>query len=179
MRVTRSLAGLVAAIVAAVLVWWAVADDDNSTDAADEASSTAVTGSPAIEPTQLPTTGHPETESAGTTSSLPPSTESTSSVSGTDPDSGLAWVAEADLPDEARDTLKDIDNGGPYTYDRDGVTFQNREHILPERQLGYYREFTVETPGSEDRGARRIVTGQGGEFYYTDDHYESFSRIAR
>lgn len=85
----------------------------------------------------------------------------------------------ADLPPEAIVTLSLIERGGPFPYDRDGTTFQNRERLLPDRQRGYYREYTVETPGSRDRGARRIVTGgQPPEvFYYTDDHYRSFRRL--
>ncbi|TQL69250.1 ribonuclease T1 [Nocardioides albertanoniae] len=99
---------------------------------------------------------------------------------GTDPDSGLAWIAESDLPPEGTETLDLIDAGGPFPYPgKDGTTFGNREGILPEEPSGYYEEYTVPTPGSEDRGARRIVAGEGGEFYYTEDHYESFSRIDR
>lgn len=99
---------------------------------------------------------------------------------GTDPESGLAWIAESDLPPEGVETLELIDAGGPFPYpDKDGTTFGNREGILPEESSGYYAEYTVPTPGSDDRGARRIVTGEGGEFYYTEDHYESFSRIDR
>ncbi len=91
--------------------------------------------------------------------------------------SGLPRVSVADLPPEARRTLDLIDAGGPFPYDRDGVVFQNRERILPAKQRGYYREYTVPTPGEGDRGARRIVTGQQGELYWTDDHYDSFSVI--
>ncbi|WP_338144034.1 ribonuclease domain-containing protein [Nocardioides turkmenicus] len=99
---------------------------------------------------------------------------------GTDPESGLAWIAESDLPPEGVETLELIDAGGPFPYPgKDGSTFGNREGILPEEPSGYYAEYTVPTPGSDDRGARRIVTGEGGEFYYTEDHYESFSRIDR
>ncbi|MFG1623144.1 ribonuclease domain-containing protein [Kribbella sp. NPDC049227] len=101
-----------------------------------------------------------------------------SSASSTDPDSGLRIVAVADLPKEAQDTLKLIDAGGPYPYSRDGVVFGNLEKILPKHDRGYYHEYTVKTPGEKDRGARRVVTGTGGERYYTDDHYESFRRIA-
>jgi ribonuclease T1 len=81
------------------------------------------------------------------------------------------------LPPEAIDTLVLIEGGGPFPYDQDGSTFQNREGILPDAPRGYYREYTVETPGSPDRGARRIVTGRDGERYYTDDHYDSFRFI--
>ncbi len=98
---------------------------------------------------------------------------------GTDPDSGLPWVEEADLPAEALDTLALVDRGGPYPYDEDDGTFGNFEGILPDRPRGYYREYTVETPGLDHRGARRIVTGDGGEHYWTDDHYQSFERIKR
>lgn len=102
-----------------------------------------------------------------------------SGTSGTDPDSGLPWIEAVDLPGEARETLELIDDGGPFPYDRDGITFENREEILPDEARGYYAEYTVETPGSSDRGAKRIITGDGGEFYWTQDHYDSFERIAR
>jgi ribonuclease T1 len=95
-----------------------------------------------------------------------------------DAESGLRIVATADLPKEAQDTLKLIDKGGPYPYSRDGVVFGNLEKILPKHDRGYYHEYTVKTPGESDRGARRIVTGNAGERYYTDDHYKSFRRIA-
>jgi ribonuclease T1 len=97
---------------------------------------------------------------------------------GTDPESGLPWVARSELPPEAIDTLQEIADGPPYEYDRDGVTFENREGLLPDEEAGYYQEFTVVTPGSSDRGARRIIWGLQDELYYTDDHYQSFERIA-
>jgi len=102
----------------------------------------------------------------------------TKASSGVDPESGLKIVAVADLPKEAQDTLKLIDQGGPYPYSRDGVVFGNLEKILPKHDRGYYHEYTVKTPGEKDRGARRIVTGNAQERYYTDDHYKSFRRIA-
>lgn len=74
-------------------------------------------------------------------------------------------------------TLRLVESGGPFPHEQDGDTFQNREGLLPEQPQGYYREYTVETPGSDDRGARRLVIGEGGETYYTSDHYESFVRI--
>src|SRR5690606_4896692 len=87
--------------------------------------------------------------------------------------------APAWLPPEARETLALIRAGGPYPYRQDGGVFQNRERLLPERPRGYYREYTVDTPGSRDRGARRIVSGGDppAEFFYTDDHYRSFRRF--
>ena len=74
-------------------------------------------------------------------------------------------------------TLARIDAGGPFPYRQDGTVFSNREHLLPAEAHGYYHEYTVPTPGSADRGARRIVMGNQGEAYYTDDHYRSFWRI--
>jgi len=73
--------------------------------------------------------------------------------------------------------LQAIEDGDPLPYEEDGQTFQNREGLLPPQPIGYYAEYTVETPGSPDRGARRLVIGDGGETYYTDDHYASFTRI--
>lgn len=86
----------------------------------------------------------------------------------------------SDLPPEALETLALIQRGGPFPYRKDGTVFQNRERQLPAMPRGYYREYTVPTPGSRDRGARRIVTGgQPPEvFYYTADHYRSFRRIS-
>ena len=86
-------------------------------------------------------------------------------------------IAAAALPQEARETLALIRSGGPFRHRQDGTVFGNRERRLPRRERGYYREFTVPTPGARDRGARRIVAGKGGEYYYTDDHYNSFRRI--
>lgn len=94
-----------------------------------------------------------------------------------DPESGLPVVAATELPSEARHTLDLIETDGPFPHDEDGTTFQNREGILPAQNAGYYKEYTVQTPGSDDRGARRIVAGAGKELYYTDDHYQSFVRI--
>lgn len=93
------------------------------------------------------------------------------------PVSGLATTAESDLPPEARDTLGLIRAGGPFPYRQDDETFFNREEILPDRPRGYYREYTVPTRGSPDRGARRIVAGEAGDLYYTADHYDSFEQI--
>jgi len=91
--------------------------------------------------------------------------------------SGLPEVKASQLPAEARQTLGLIARGGPYPFSRDGVTFGNFERILPRKSSGYYKEYTVRTPGESDRGARRIVAGQAGEKYYTPDHYNSFRFI--
>lgn len=83
-----------------------------------------------------------------------------------------------ELPEQARTTLALIRQGGPFPYAKDGSVFHNREGRLPARERGYYREYTVPTPGSRDRGARRIVAGGGSaEFWYTADHYRTFKRI--
>lgn len=90
---------------------------------------------------------------------------------------GVQTIHVAKLPPAARRTLSLIKQGGPFPYAKDGTTFQNREKRLPIRKRGYYREYTVKTPGRKGRGARRIVSGSGGEFYYTADHYRTFRRI--
>ncbi len=115
---------------------------------------------------------------APATSSNPSSVPSDSpDGESTDPESGLAWVGYDELPPPAWDTLDLIAEGGPYPYHADGSVFENREGLLPPQRRGYYHEFTVRTPGSDDRGARRIVSGSSGEYYYTEDHYQSFRRI--
>ena len=84
-----------------------------------------------------------------------------------------------ELPPEARRTLELMQAGGPFPYERDGAVFSNRERRLTPRGRGYYREYTVKTPGARDRGPRRIVAGHDGDYYYTDDHYRTFRRIIR
>ncbi|MFS8103787.1 ribonuclease N [Lentzea alba] len=89
--------------------------------------------------------------------------------------SGLDVQALSKLPAEAAKTWKLIESKGPFPYPRnDGVTFQNREKRLPQKDSGYYKEYTVPTPGSSDRGARRLVTGAEKEVFYTADHYSTF-----
>lgn len=88
--------------------------------------------------------------------------------------SGLPVRALSELPNEVEGTWRLIERGGPYPHDEDGTVFGNRERLLPDQEDSYYHEYTVTTPGSADRGARRLVTGQGGELYYTADHYSSF-----
>ena len=78
------------------------------------------------------------------------------------------------LPPDVAAVVSAIQRGGPFSYPKDGSTFRNAERLLPARAIGYYREYTVPTPGSPDRGARRVVAGTAGEVYYTDDHYVSF-----
>ena len=89
----------------------------------------------------------------------------------------LHEISVAELPAEARATIRLIKHGGPFPYERDGTVFRNFEKRLPLRERGYYQEYTVPTPGAKTRGARRIVAGRGGELYYTADHYRSFVRI--
>ncbi len=99
------------------------------------------------------------------------------------PPASSATISLAELPAQAQETHRLVLQGGPFPYPKDGITFGNRERQLPNKARGYYHEYTVMTPGSRDRGARRIVCG--GEpptrpeaCYYTDDHYASFRRIA-
>lgn len=93
------------------------------------------------------------------------------------PIAAVTEIAVAELPTEAREALALIRKGGPYPYAKDGAVFGNREGALPRQKRGYYREFTVKTPHVRTRGARRIIAGNGGDFYYTEDHYNHFRRI--
>jgi guanyl-specific ribonuclease Sa len=138
-------------------------------------------GLPAFAGAQAPTAG-PAVD-ADTAGIERPGRAPRDDVTATDDDAsandGDASRWPAFLPPEARDTLALIEAGGPFPHRQDGATFQNREHRLPRRESGYYREYTVETPGSRDRGARRIIAGGDppAEFFYTDDHYGSFRRF--
>jgi len=92
-----------------------------------------------------------------------------------------ATVKVSELPPQGRETYERIRQGGPFPYDKDGTVFGNRERLLPAEKRGYYREYTVRTPGSRDRGARRIVCGGPARAphacFYTADHYASFRQI--
>ncbi|MDP9889290.1 ribonuclease domain-containing protein [Pseudarthrobacter enclensis] len=92
--------------------------------------------------------------------------------------SSLPEIRESALPVEGRRVLALVRAGGPYQYSQDDQVFGNFERVLPVRDRGYYREYTVPTPGEADRGARRIIAGNGGEKYYTADHYTTFKYIA-
>jgi len=100
------------------------------------------------------------------------------------PDAALPTVAVAALPEQAQQTYRRVLSGGPFPYRKDGTVFANRERLLPGKARGYYREYTVNTPQSADRGARRIVCGgerpaEPDACFYTADHYASFRRIAQ
>ncbi len=98
---------------------------------------------------------------------------------GATPRSGLPIVSASVLPVEARQVLGLIDAGGPFPFVQDGMVFTNAGRILPRRSAGYYREYTVRTPGSSDRGSRRLVVGRDGDIYYTADHYASLRQVLR
>lgn len=129
---------------------------------------------PTEEPAQKPTdTPAPTATTAPTATAKPAPTATVARAS------NLPTVDYDSLPPQARETIALIDAGGPFPYSKDGSTFQNREGILPNKPQGYYSEYTVITPGSNDRGARRIVAGDKNELYYTDDHYDSFREVIR
>lgn len=104
----------------------------------------------------------------------------TSSGQTVDPETNLHWIDVAVLPSQGRAVLALIDKGGPYPYSQDGGTFTNAEKLLPLKTKGFYTEYTVKLPSSSDRGPVRIIMGGKGQWYFwTDDHYASFSRIKR
>lgn len=129
--------------------------------------------------------GDPGTaETADTSTSPSPGADAGSDADpAAGPVSGLPACSVAELPPQALDTAADIRAGGPYEFPaNDDTRFGNYEQLLPDEELGYYREYTVVTPGVNHRGERRIVTGGGADtrpevWYYTADHYESFCEI--
>lgn len=156
-RRTTRLVTSVVTVLLLVAVWW-LQNRDTGTPEPDAARDTPSTSAPR---TSAPQTSAPRTSAPGDSSGLP-------------------TVDLADLPPEAAETVALIDAGGPFPYPgKDGSTFGNFERLLPARARGYYAEYTVPTPGAETRGARRIIAGDGGELYWTEDHYESFERIRR
>ena len=146
-----------ARLVTVVLAVFALLVTGCSTGVAEKTSTPSVAASTAVN----------DSAASAPDASLAPTTATSS----------LPTVRVSQLPPQAVTTLELIEEGGPFPYERDGVTFQNREGILPSRPQGFYSEYTVVTPGSKDRGARRIVAGDDGSRFYTDDHYDSFREV--
>jgi ribonuclease T1 len=119
----------------------------------------------------------PATKPPKATSTAPNRTDGRGLLSASAPLTALDTIALDELPTEAIMTLELIASDGPFPYSKDGSVFQNRERLLPKQSRSYYREYTVDTPGSDDRGARRIIAGDAGERFYTADHYDSFKEI--
>jgi len=156
-RTTRLLATIVVVVVTA-LVWWIQGQGSPEAERAEDRATTSSSTSPSA-PARA---GSPGGEMPGAD------------------EHGIAYVALEELPPEAAETVALIDRGGPFPHPgKDGSTFGNFEGQLPDRPRGYYAEYTVETPGLDHRGARRIVAGDGGELFWTEDHYESFERVWR
>lgn len=156
-----------AALVVILVAGWLFLD---RTDKGPASTSSSAATSTAPATTARVTTAHRTTSS--------PARRTTSRAQATDPASGLRWIDESALPAQARDTIALIRAGGPYPYPRnDNVTYHNNNRALPRKPDGFYREYTVTTPGSSDRGARRIIAGQDGSLYYTADHYTTFARV--
>lgn len=137
------------------------------------AAGAGVTDSPAATATSAAATAS-HGASARWTASGTPTTSHRPSHGAAD---GLPTVPLADLPAEARTTVRLIHAGGPFPYSQDGVTYHNYNRLLPRHPDGWYHEYTVRTPGERSRGARRIITGRDGVLYWTPDHYSSFARI--
>jgi len=114
---------------------------------------------------------------SGAGSGATPTPSDAAALASATPVSGLRTMFVAQLPKEGVDTLRLIAKGGPFPFSKDGVTFSNREGLLPKHKDGWYHEYTVVTPGSSDRGARRIIAGDDGGRFYTDDHYASFREV--
>ncbi len=183
MRLSRpAMVGLLV-LCAAVVLWLVartVAGDGGTTAGAPPSSPSASASPTSASPTQGARQGDGQEPEE---TSYPEQTQGEDGPSGTDTRDwdGIDACRDDVLPPELEDVAEDVEAGGPFEFPgKDGSTFGNREGYLPDEGRGYYREYTVETPGLDHRGARRIVTG-GGEtpdlpevWYYTEDHYESF-----
>ena len=160
---TRALSALALALLAALVLWLVVGEQDGG--GASRGGSAPPTGT-------APPSGPTSTSGAA------------EGARGTDTRDwdDVGPCDDTSLPGELDPVVDDIEDDGPYAYPgRDGSTFENREDLLPEEDRGYYREFTVQTPGLSTRGARRVVTGGGDDpevWYFTDDHYLSFCEFA-
>ncbi len=163
----------------------AIAEATDEAAVAEEATAKPTVAAPTDEPTEPPAatvvqataTARPlptATQAAPPTATTAPKPTATPAQASRAGPRGMDTITLDELPPQALDTIDLIDAGGPFPFSRDGVTFQNRERLLPSMPRGYYSEYTVITPGESDRGARRIVAGEDGELYYTDDHYDSF-----
>jgi ribonuclease T1 len=149
----RALATVVVLLMAAAYTWWDSRRESPQTEPPVAATAIEADRSPA-----------------------PPATTPAERERQSSADLDLSRLA-GEEKDEVRRTSALIDAGGPFPYRKDGTTFRNAEKKLPKESGSYYREYTVKTPGSHDRGARRVVAGGRGELYYTNDHYRSFIRI--
>ena len=149
-RTTNPLAALAVVIAVAVVAWWT-----GGTDSTERLRHrTRDEGRPEARTTPEPARTAPE-------------------PARTTPEQARTTPEQAQL----QATLALIDRGGPFRYRQDGATFANRERRLPQQPHGYYREYTVPTPGAKNRGARRVVKGRKGEIWYTRDHYRTFIRL--
>jgi ribonuclease T1 len=151
----RIVVGALLVLVVGGLIGWSLRGASSSSTTAPSASARA-------------------TQAAG---QRPTTTTTTKKPSKCVPISGVDMVSVDKLPSQAIDTLQSIAAGPPYPFKKDGVVFQNRERILPKESKSYYHEFTVVTPGSSDRGAKRIIVGGCDERWYTEDHYATFRLI--
>lgn len=178
MRLSRPTALALLGLCALVVLWLVV-----RTVGVDTGGTTDAPPSPSLaSPTQAAQEGDGQEEPEETSY---PQEDGDAAPSGTDTRhwDGIDACRDDVLPPELGEVADDVEAGGPFEYaGKDGSTFGNREGFLPDESRGYYREYTVETPGLDHRGARRIVTGGGAEdpevWYYTDDHYESFCEFA-
>jgi ribonuclease T1 len=176
LRDRRTYAVVLVLLVLVSVVIGSLRDDSDGDNDGGEAG-----GTPSVEvsPDESPSGTEPPDGADGGTDDAGPAypTAVAPSPPRVDEETGLPIVRLTDLPPEAAETVELIESGGPFPYDDDGETFLNSAELLPPREPGYYRVYTVETPGSVEPTLRRIVTGTDGALYWTDDLYESFRRI--
>ncbi len=163
-----------AAVLGALLMWLVLPSSSSSNEGTPTAQTTSRSASPW---TSRTATAERTTAAASPTTNNGSGGQTDGQLAPASPTTNLSTITVGELPSQAQQTLSLIASGGPFPYRKDGTVFSNRERVLPQQRSGFYTEYTVETPGSSDRGARRIVAGQNGSRFYTDDHYQSFSEV--
>ncbi len=186
---TKQIALAVAALLVAAVVWWVQRsnvetsgrDGNAATSGRDEGS--RIGPAPTLPGGVPPPTQQPPKRPAPVpvpptpTPAPPPTTKPGSTVTAVKATFNVEFIRDTDERAAVVEVIEAIDAGGPFRYRKDGSTWENRERRLPKRPFGYYHEYTVDTPGSDDRGARRLIAGDQHELYYTRDHYGSFTNV--
>ena len=185
---TKQIALAVAALLVAAVVWWVQNRDgatsrDGNGPTSGRDNGTRIGPAPTLPggaPPAQQTPKRPAPQPPHDTSPAPPTTPASkpgATVTPVRATFNVEFIRDTDERAAVVEVIKAIDAGGPFRYRKDGSTWENRERRLPKRPMGYYHEYTVDTPGSDDRGARRLIAGDQHELYYTRDHYGSFTNV--
>jgi ribonuclease T1 len=159
----KAVVALIAVVAVAAAWWW-----QHDRGQANQNPSATTQSVPGAVPVPPPPRNHPAPAQRPQKQTFPKSNA---------PIVDLAKISDEEERSAVSDMVDAIDAGGPFRYRKDGTVWQNREHRLPAKENGYYHEYTVDTPNSDDRGARRIIAGSHRELFYTRDHYRTFTTL--